>query len=223
MSHFDMATQAGFASDTSPLRNTYQRGGKRLLDVALALLLLPIIAPVLLCILCINRAVHGSSLFGHTRIGRDGRSFVCWKVQTMLPSSDALLARHLTTNARAAEEWLRTQKLTNDPRVTGIGRFLRRTSLDELPQIWNVLRGDMSFVGPRPITENEAHRYGRTLNTYQSVRPGITGHWQIYGRTNGCYQVRVQMDETYCRSMSILSDLFLIALTGLVIFKTTGR
>ncbi len=85
MSHFDMATQTGFASDTSPLRNTYQRGGKRLLDVALALLLLPIIAPVLLCILCINRTVHGSSLFGHTRIGRDGRSFVCWKVQTMLP------------------------------------------------------------------------------------------------------------------------------------------
>ena len=223
MSHMDMASQTRFA-DTKPSRgNTYQRNGKRCFDVALGLALLPIIVPVLLWILFLSRIIGGVTLFGHTRVGRYGQQFTCWKVQTMFENSNSILAQHLANNPCAAEEWRRTQKLTSDPRVTPLGRFLRRTSLDELPQIWNVLRGDMSFVGPRPVTQAEMHRYGNSIHAYQSVRPGITGQWQIYGRMDGCYQKRVQMDEKYCRTISIFSDLNLIVLTGMLLFKITGK
>jgi lipopolysaccharide/colanic/teichoic acid biosynthesis glycosyltransferase len=141
----------------------------------------------------------------------------------MRPNSDQLLEAYLLENPIAADEWARTQKLTNDPRVTTFGRFLRRTSLDELPQLWNVLRGDMSFVGPRPITQSELHHYGSTAHDYLAVRPGVTGIWQVYGRANGCYKERVRMDQMYCHAISVNQDLVLILMTAFVLLKVTGK
>jgi exopolysaccharide production protein ExoY len=223
MTHFEFTTGARPAPQYLTSESKYQRGGKRCFDFVLALILLPIVAPMI-AILCAANSMTGSgSFFGHRRIGKNGKPFVCWKIRTMALHSDAILNRHLSTNPAAAAEWHKTQKLSDDPRVTRFGRFLRCTSLDELPQIWNVLKGDMSFVGPRPITREELHHYATAAQQYRSVRPGITGTWQIYGRTNGCYKERVKMDATYCHSQSIRRDIILIAMTALIIFKATGK
>jgi lipopolysaccharide/colanic/teichoic acid biosynthesis glycosyltransferase len=141
----------------------------------------------------------------------------------MRPNSDHILSTFLASNPAAKAEWAQTQKLKNDPRVTPFGRFLRRTSLDELPQIWNVICGDMSFVGPRPITRQELDRYGKNARGYLSVRPGVTGLWQIHGRTAGCYKERVRLDTMYCRAITFHKDLTLIAMTGMVVLKATGK
>ena len=219
----------GFASSTTttvaavPVESTYRHGGKRCFDLLLGFALLPILLPTICILTILNTLSIGSPIFGHTRIGQDGRSFACWKMRTMLPASDHVLTAYLAQNPSAADEWAKTQKLKNDPRVAQFGRFLRRTSLDELPQIWNVIRGDMSFVGPRPITQNELSRYGHATHKYLSVRPGITGLWQIYGRANGCYKERVQMDTVYCNAITVHQDLALIAMTALVLIKATGK
>lgn len=223
MTHLNFTSNASVDAARALDFGTYQRGGKRCLDLILALLFLPIVVPVIITMFAINRGTGSATFFGHPRIGKNGDRFVCWKIQTMTPNSEYILKAHFENNPLAIKEWHQKQKLVNDPRVTTFGRFLRRTSLDELPQIWNVFRGDMSFVGPRPITESELHHYGARAKDYFSARPGITGVWQVYGRANGCYKERVQMDLSYCRAISIFSDLSLIALTGLVVFKATGR
>jgi lipopolysaccharide/colanic/teichoic acid biosynthesis glycosyltransferase len=223
MAHLEFTSDAATKSATVDISNAYQRGGKRCLDLFFSVILLPVLAPVIGILTILIIMTFGSPIFGHTRIGRNGKIFTCWKLRTMRPNAQNLLDEYLAHNPAAAKEWEQTQKLKNDPRVTPFGRFLRRTSLDELPQIWNVIRGEMSLVGPRPITQNELSRYGTSAPEYLATRPGVTGVWQIYGRSNGCYKERVQMDTFYCRAISVHHDLMLIVMTLFVILRTTGK
>ncbi|MGM0585370.1 MAG: sugar transferase [Pseudomonadota bacterium] len=185
---------------------------------------MPMVAPVIAGLAAaVTLREGGRPLFGHTRIGRGGRPFRCWKIRSMVPDAEARLARHLAENPGAAEEWRATRKLADDPRVTRFGEFLRRTSLDELPQIWNVLRGEMSFVGPRPVPADELKLYGAARAAYQAMRPGITGLWQVSGRNEVAYAERVQLDVNYLRRMSFWFDLKVILLTGGAVLRFTGR
>ena len=154
---------------------------KRPLDVVLALAMLPILVPVIAFLWLMVRRDGGNGFFGHTRVGRDGKTFKCWKLRSMVVDAEASLVSHLRTNPAAAAEWASDHKLVNDPRITRIGAFLRKSSLDELPQIWNVLKGEMSFVGPRPVVADELTRYGASKWAYLQSRPGITGLWQVSG------------------------------------------
>ena len=146
----------------------------------------------------------GPEFFGHVRVGKDGVPFRCWKVRTMVVDAQEKLEAHLKCNPEAAKEWTQDHKLSNDPRITRYGNVLRRTSLDELPQILNVIKGEMSFVGPRPIVEDELVRYGPFKGTYLSMRPGITGLWQVSGRDDISYDERVDLDLIYSRDISFL-------------------
>ena len=152
------------------------------MDLIVAALLLVATAPLMAVLLGLVARHDGSPLFAHDRIGRNGRTFRCWKIRSMFVDARERLEEVLEKNPDASREWDRNCKLSADPRITAIGVFLRRTRLDELPQLWNVLRGDMSLVGPRPITEKELVRYGRVARLYCSVRPGLTGLWQVEGR-----------------------------------------
>ncbi len=201
----------------------YRRAGKRLFDISLALILLPVILPVIAGLWCVTVRDGGRGFFAHKRIGRHGKVFRCWKLRTMVVDAEARLREHLAANPAAAEEWKRDHKLTDDPRITRLGRFLRRTSLDELPQIWNVLRGEMSFVGPRPIVRVELHKYGPHRPVYLSMTPGITGLWQVSGRNDVTYSERVQLDLDYSSKLSLVTDVRLIMMTGLSVVGATGR
>lgn len=165
----------------------------------------------------------GPGFFGHRRIGRNGEVFRCWKIRTMVVDAEARLAEHLASDPEAAAEWERDHKLRDDPRITRLGAFLRATSLDELPQIWNVLKGEMSFVGPRPVVRDEMRKYGAARTAYLAMKPGITGLWQVSGRNDVSYDERVAMDVEYVSSVSLLTDVRLILLTGLSIVDRTGR
>ncbi len=187
---------------------------KRAFDMAAAAAGLLVLAPVFLTIVVlIKQADGGPAFYGHTRVGQRGARFKCWKFRSMRPNSQQLLDDYLAANPGAAREWQETQKLRDDPRVTPIGRFLRETSLDELPQLWNVLRGEMSLVGPRPVLRNELDRYGRDRKYYLLVRPGITGLWQVSGRSTTTYDARVRLDRDYVRQWSLLKDLDILLRT----------
>ena len=223
MAHLELRSDKHAASLFSARRRHYANWGKRTVDLILALLLLPFIAPVIALICLVVRRSGVPALYAHRRIGQRGVPFTCWKIRTMVPDADARLETYLAAHPDAAAEWARTQKLKNDPRVTQFGRLLRRISLDELPQIWNVLRGDMSLVGPRPVTEPELDRYGPHAQTYLSLKPGVTGHWQVHGRSNGCYAERLHMDQIYASHIGLWHDLQLIWRTAIVLIRPTGR
>jgi undecaprenyl-phosphate galactose phosphotransferase len=194
----------------------------RLNQLAAALLLL-LLGPLMLVIAAMIARKDGAPvLFGHYRVGHQGRLFRCLKFRSMYRNSEQMLAEILATDAEARAEWERDQKLTNDPRVTPIGDFLRRTSLDELPQLINVLKGEMSLVGPRPITVGELTRYGRVRWHYLSVRPGMTGLWQVSGRNNTSYAERVALDESYIDNRSMLGDLTILLKTVKVVLVRDG-
>ncbi|WP_299734043.1 sugar transferase [uncultured Tateyamaria sp.] len=201
----------------------YARRAKRAFDITLAVLLLPLIGPIILLLWAITRRDGAPGFFGHQRVGQNGRMFRCWKIRTMVHDAEKRLEECLNNCPEAASEWALYQKLSDDPRVTSMGKFLRRTSLDELPQIWNVLRGDMSFVGPRPVTLQELDRYGPHKSIYLSLRPGITGLWQVDGRTNGCYDERLRMDRAYASKLCFSVDMQLILRTARVVVQPTGR
>ncbi len=165
----------------------------------------------------------GPLFFGHRRIGMHGKVFRCWKVRTMVVDAELRLRDHLASDSGAAREWARDHKLSDDPRITHLGCFLRRTSLDELPQLWNVFKGDMSLVGPRPIVRTEMHKYGSHRAVYASVRPGVTGLWQISGRNDITYAERVRFDVDYVKKMSLWTDLKIIAGTFNAVLDRTGR
>lgn len=191
-------------------------------DATLAFLLVLILSPFLMLLAFLISATSGGSpLYGHRRYGKDGRTFLCYKFQSMAPDADARLARLLAVDSDARAEWHRDHKLRRDPRVTAIGRILRKTSLDELPQLINILRGEMSFVGPRPIVAAEVVRYGRRFVDYCSVRPGITGVWQISGRNETGYRRRVAMDSLMARRMS--AGLYARVMFGTVRSVLTGH
>lgn len=194
----------------------------RLNQLAAALLLL-MLGPLMLVIAAMIARKDGAPvLFGHYRVGHQGRLFRCLKFRSMYRNSEQMLAEILATDPEARAEWERDQKLTNDPRVTPIGDFLRRTSLDELPQLINVLKGEMSLVGPRPITVGELTRYGRVRWHYLSVRPGMTGLWQVSGRNNTSYAERVALDESYIDNRSMLGDLTILLKTVKVVLVRDG-
>ncbi|WP_299154538.1 sugar transferase [uncultured Tateyamaria sp.] len=223
MAHLDLLSDPHASIRTLGARHLYRRIGKRALDLTLTVILLPALLPIIAVLVLLVRRDGSAGLFAHTRVGRHGQTFACWKIRTMLPDAEARLEHHLNTDPVARAEWHRTQKLENDPRITRLGHLLRRTSLDELPQIWNVLRGDMSFVGPRPVTLPELERYGPHSHVYLSLKPGITGLWQVTARANGCYTQRLHLDQTYEQRISLLQDLGLIARTALVVVRPTGR
>ena len=176
----------------------------RLFDIIGALTLLMLFAPLLGCI-TLTYLCGGNSriLFAHKRIGRNGRSFPCLKFRTMVPDAEDRLAHILASDEHRRAEWLADRKMRDDPRVTRIGRFLRKSSFDELPQLINVLRGEMSLVGPRPIVSGEIPLYGRHIGSYCDVRPGLSGLWQVSGRNDVSYRRRVAYDVCYARSRSL--------------------
>lgn len=202
----------------------YRIVGKRAFDLALAVLMLPLLLPVIL-MLGIGVWAHdrGNPFFVHRRVGYDNRIFGCMKLRTMVVDAERRLAELLATDKAAAEEWAETQKLNDDPRVTRYGRFLRKTSLDELPQLFNVLRGEMSFVGPRPVVPDELLRYGVHAENYARVRPGITGPWQATGRNDLSYPERVKLDVEYERTHTFVGDVKIILMTARAVFKGTGK
>lgn len=161
-------------------------------------------------------------LFAHERVGLKGRPFNCIKFRSMVLDADEQLRALLETDPKARAEWDASHKLTNDPRLTSLGYFLRKTSLDELPQLWNVLKGDMSMVGPRPIVEEEARLYGPYFAEYKSVRPGLTGLWQVNGRSDTTYEERVQLDVEYVENRNFLLDLKVILKTVMVVVGCKG-
>lgn len=195
---------------------------KRAADVTIALVALLVFLPLMIIIAMMVRADGGPSLFGHSRIGVGGRSFRCLKFRSMVVDSEARLAALLASDPEARAEWARDHKLRRDPRITAFGAFLRKSSLDELPQLINVLRGDMSIVGPRPIVAAEGERYGRYLADYARVRPGITGLWQVSGRNDTSYRRRVAIDVLYSRRCSLLLDAQILVRTVPAVLMSKG-
>lgn len=186
----------------------------RYLDIVIAGIALLFLLPLLVGIaLATWIGDPGPIFFGHVRIGKDGRSFRCLKFRTMVTDAEQRLLEVLQNDPVARAEWERDRKLTNDPRITGIGRFMRKSSLDELPQLWNVLCGEMSLVGPRPIVQAEVPRYGRYIADYMNARPGISGLWQISGRNDVSYRRRVALDVAFARSQSLKLYLRILILT----------
>ena len=187
---------------------------KRSLDVGVAVTALFLLLPLLLLIALIVWAGDGKPpIYRHMRIGRDGRRFGCLKFRSMVVDGDAVLSAHLSANPQARAEWAESHKLSHDPRITPIGQVLRKTSLDELPQLWNVLRGEMSLVGPRPIVPAEVARYGRAFATCFAVPPGVTGLWQVSGRSDTTYAERVALDLDYATRWSLRRDLAIMLRT----------
>lgn len=199
-----------------------RRASKRLFDILATSSILLVLSPLLLTIAVLARGDGGPVVFGHRRIGAHGRAFKCWKFRTMVPNADKVLGRLLAADPAAQAEWDRDFKLKNDPRITPVGRFLRVTSLDELPQLFNVLAGDMSLVGPRPIVADEVRRYGAAFHDYAQCRPGITGAWQISGRNDVGYGRRVQLDSDYARNWSFGRDMAILLRTPFAVLRRSG-
>ncbi len=201
----------------------YRRYGKRTLDLALAIALVPVWVPVVLLLAGLVRLGGGAAFYGHKRVGQNGRIFRCWKIRTMVPNAEEVLRRHLASDPAARKEWANNFKLVNDPRVTKLGAFLRATSLDELPQLWNVLCGEMSLVGPRPVTPSELDRFRGFERIYVVNRPGLTGLWQVSGRNGVEYRERVQLEVRYTSICSPWTDIEILFKTVGAVLQRTGH
>lgn len=199
----------------------YRRCGKRLLDIAFVLAGLPVILFVIAAAAMAISLSGGRPFFAQDRLGQGGRVFRFWKLRTMVPDAEQALERHLAENPQARVEWDTYQKLRDDPRITRVGRVLRKTSLDELPQVWNVLRGDMSLVGPRPMLPEQYPRYPG--KAYLELRPGLTGPWQISERNGSAFAGRGGYDDAYARELSLATDLGILLVTLRVVAQATGE
>ena len=207
------------AADASP--TLYRKYFKRLMDCTLIILALPIVLPIF-AVAAVLVAMDGRNPFyGQMRVGRDGRHFCMWKLRTMVHNADALLEACLAADPQARQEWETTQKLKRDPRITFIGRFMRKTSIDELPQLLNVLNGTMSLVGPRPMMVCQKSSYPGTL--YYEMRPGITGMWQVSDRNECEFSQRADYDDAYYQNMTFKTDVKILAQTVGVVLKATGH
>ena len=198
----------------------YRNLFKRAFDIAAVALALPVVAPLILGLALAVRRDGGPAFYTHLRVGKDGRHFRMWKLRSMVANADARMAAYLDANPAAQREWDKTQKLKHDPRITGFGAVLRRSSLDELPQLWNVLTGDMSLVGPRPMMLNQQALYPG--QAYFALRPGITGHWQTAGRNATAFEARADYDTAYEADLSLNTDLRILARTVGVVMRGTG-
>jgi len=198
----------------------YRASAKRVLDIFLVLLGAPIVVPVVAFLAALVALDGHNPFYTQLRVGRNGAYFRIWKLRSMVPDADAQLEAHLARSPAARAEWDATQKLKHDPRITRMGRLLRKTSLDELPQLWNVFNGTMSLVGPRPMMiDQERYYYGRS---YYALRPGITGFWQISDRNECNFVDRVKFDDSYNRQLSFLTDLKILMRTVVVVLRGTG-
>lgn len=198
----------------------YRNGVKRVLDLAIVMLAAPVVLPVVLLIAFFIMCDGHSPFYWSERVGRGGRVFRMMKLRTMVPDADGRLEAYLALDAKAALEWNSTQKLKLDPRITRFGRMLRKSSLDELPQLWNVLIGEMSLVGPRPMMPSQRNIYPGSA--YYSLRPGVTGPWQVSDRNDCEFAKRADFDLDYHRTMSFPNDLQLLAVTVKVVLRGTG-
>lgn len=199
----------------------YRRFFKRVLDVVAVLLAAPVVLPLIILLAAIIRRDGGPAFFVQDRVGRGGDIFQCWKLRSMVTNAEAELEAYLLQHPDAQREWMVHQKLKEDPRITPIGRLIRRTSLDELPQLWNVLRGDMSLVGPRPMMPEQSPLYSGSA--YYHLRPGVTGFWQISGRNGTAFSARAHYDNAYANSLSFLTDMLVIFATIRVVLRGTGQ
>ena len=211
--------EAGFVQPAASA-GLYERSWKRILDCIFVLFSIPIILPFVLLLGLLVRRDGGPAFYTQERIGMNGRIFRIWKMRSMKVGADQLLAAHLAADPAARTEWDTTQKLKDDTRVTPIGRVIRKNSLDELPQLWNVLRGDMSLVGPRPMMPDQARLYPGVA--YYGLRPGVTGFWQISRRNGTTFAGRAAYDTRYARRMSLGTDLKVILATVWVVLVGTG-
>jgi Undecaprenyl-phosphate galactose phosphotransferase WbaP len=199
------------------------RIAKRTLDLAFVAALGVVALPLVVIIAAmIKLSSPGPVFYGQPRYGRGGRPFVAWKFRSMVDNANKVLEDHLNSNPSLREEWNLSQKLKRDPRVTPLGRFLRHTSLDELPQFWNILIGEMSLVGPRPIIASEIARYGADFALYKKVTPGLTGMWQVSGRNLLSYEQRIGFDLYYVRNWSVWLDLHILARTVKTVLRGDG-
>lgn len=207
-------------------RNRFSRLGpriaKRALDIVGSTLGILIFSPLFLAIWLCGVITRQPAFYGHTRVGRFGRPFTCFKFRTMVVNATEILENLLARDPAARSEWEASYKLKNDPRVTKLGSFLRRTSLDELPQLWNVLKGDMSLVGPRPIVQDELRYYGDEVQSYLNVKPGLTGLWQVSGRTDTSYEERVSLDRWYIAHWRLWYDIVIMFKTISVMLRRSG-
>ena len=193
---------------------------KRFLDIVISIFLLIVLSPVFIIIAFLIKVnTRGPIIFLHKRIGRNKKTFLCAKFRTMHPESEYILEKLLSQNEKVKEEYLENFKIINDPRITNIGKILRFTSLDELPQLLNVLKGEMSLIGPRPITDEEIKKYGSSFKEVFSIRPGMTGLWQVSGRNKLSYKRRVMLDLIYVKTLNPLMDFRILLRTlGVILF-----
>ena len=199
------------------------KAGKRALDLIVSIVLMILLMPLLILIATSIKVSEGGPVFfTQMRIGKNGSRFRCVKFKTMVADAEQVLDAYLEQCSEARIEWMETQKLRNDPRVTPLGQFLRKSSLDELPQLFNVALGDMSLVGPRPIIEAEIPRYGDDIFAYISVRPGITGLWQVSGRSNCTYVERVKLDARYVSEWRLQNDILILLRTVPALLRRVG-
>lgn len=199
----------------------YRRTLKRWLDVCFVLMALPVVLPALLVLVAILRVGGHTPFFTQERVGKGGRTFRLWKLRTMVPDAEDRLRAFLEANESARQEWTSYQKLADDPRITAFGQFLRKSSLDELPQLWNVLIGDMSLVGPRPMLLEQQELYPGSA--YYALRPGLTGTWQISDRNLSTFAQRAEFDADYERRLSFGTDLRILVATVGVVLRATGK
>ncbi len=215
------ATPMRYATLPQRRLQVYRTGPKRLLDVLLVLAAAPFILPIILILALLAKRDGGPAFYSQLRVGKDGRHYTMWKLRSMVIDADAKLESYLQTNPAARSEWDSTQKLKADPRITRFGRLLRKSSMDELPQLWNVLTGDMSLVGPRPMMPDQKPLYPGT--SYYALRPGITGSWQVSKRNDSTFADRALFDDQYDRDLSFITDVKLLIATVRVVIHGTGH
>ena len=217
--HFSVDT-ASPAQTRHTAKGFYRRFVKRAIDCMLVLLAAPVIVPLIAIAALLIARDGGSPFYVQSRVGQNGRIFRMWKLRSMVPNADEILEKYLSENPEARAEWDSTQKLKTDPRITPIGKFIRKTSLDELPQLWNVLKGDMSLVGPRPMMVSQQDLYHG--QSYFRLRPGITGFWQISDRNECRFRDRVRFDDAYDAAVSLKTDTVVLMRTVSVVLRGTG-
>lgn len=204
------------------LNKSLPRAYKRGFDILFSIICLFMLSPVFIILYILVTRDGGPAFYGHERIGRDGKKFKCLKFRSMAVNSQELLKEILDKDPNARLEWEQTFKLKHDPRITKVGHFLRKTSLDELPQLVNIIKGEMSTVGPRPVTQQELKMYDKFIEYYLMSKPGLTGLWQVSGRSDVDYDTRVQMDTSYVKNWSFFRDILIVLKTVIVVLKKDG-